>query len=77
MFFIFVPDPHPVPFFGPPVSGSVRQRYGSADLDPHPDSYQRVTNPQHWVHMSAFSSVKSLYCTFYCISGDWTDERGP
>jgi hypothetical protein len=26
-------------------SGSVSQRYGSGDLDPHPDPYQNVTDP--------------------------------
>jgi hypothetical protein len=29
-------------------AGSVCQRYGSEDLDPHPDSYQHVTVPKHW-----------------------------
>jgi hypothetical protein len=43
-----VPNPYPDldPYvFGPP--GSVSQRYGSEDLDPHPDLYQNVTDPQH------------------------------
>ncbi len=37
-------------FFGPFESafGSVRQRYGSEDPDPHTDPYQNVTDPQHW-----------------------------
>jgi hypothetical protein len=34
--------------FEPPgsASGSVSQKYGSEDPDPHP--YQNVTDPQHW-----------------------------
>jgi hypothetical protein len=35
--------------FGPTGSASVSvcQRYGSED--PHPDPYQNVTDPQHWL----------------------------
>jgi len=29
------------------ASGSVSHRYGSEDLDPHPDPYQNVTGPEH------------------------------
>jgi hypothetical protein len=29
------------------ASGSIRQRHGSADPDPHPDPYQNVMYPQH------------------------------
>jgi hypothetical protein len=52
--FTSVPDQHPHldpdPYvFGPPrsASGSVRQRYGSEDLNLHPDPYQNGTHPQH------------------------------
>ncbi len=34
-------------------SGSVSQRYGSADLDPH----QNVTDPQHWFWTYSLKSV--------------------
>ncbi len=30
------------------ASGSVSQRYGSEDPNPHPDPYQNVTDPEHW-----------------------------
>jgi len=30
------------------ASGSVSQRYGSEDPDPHLDPYQSVTDPQHF-----------------------------
>ncbi len=30
------------------VSGSVSERFGSED--PHPDPYQKVTDPEHWFH---------------------------
>ncbi len=49
--FTGVSDSHPYPYvFRPPgsASGSVRQRYGSEDPDPHPDLYQNFTDPQHW-----------------------------
>jgi hypothetical protein len=31
------------------ISGSVSQRYGSADSDLDPDPYQNVTDLQHWL----------------------------
>jgi hypothetical protein len=31
------------------VSGSVGQRYGSEDPDPHSDPYQFVTDPEHCI----------------------------
>ncbi len=51
------PDPH---VFGPPgsESGSICQRHGSADLDPH----QNVMDPQHWFRMHV--SVRMVF-------GDW------
>jgi hypothetical protein len=35
--------------FWPPgsASGSVSQRYGCEDPDPHPNPYKNVTDPQH------------------------------
>jgi hypothetical protein len=43
-------DPHPDPdsyFLGLPgsTSGSINQRNGSDDLDPHPDTHKNVTDP--------------------------------
>jgi hypothetical protein len=29
-------------------TGSICQRYGSADPDPHPDSCLNFMDPQHW-----------------------------
>ncbi len=45
-----VPNPDPY-VLGPrgSKSGSVSQRYGSEDQDQHPDPYQNVTDPQHWL----------------------------
>ncbi len=55
--FASVPDPDPWdPYlcFGPPwyASGSASQRHGSEDPEPHPDPYQNVTDPQHWLEVS-------------------------
>jgi hypothetical protein len=45
------PNPDPGPpdthVFGPPGSGSISQRHGSAD--PDPDPHQNVMDPQHWL----------------------------
>ncbi len=68
-FFTSVPDldlwdPY---VFGPP--GSVRQRYGSEDPDPHPDPYQNFTDLQHcfWLYED---EVPLLKCT-------WSAREGP
>ncbi len=33
------------------TSGSVSQKYGSEDPHPHPDLYQKVTDPEHWINV--------------------------
>jgi hypothetical protein len=63
-----LPDPHP---FGPPgsTSGSVRQRYGSED--PHPDPYQNVTDPQHWLKQT------DLFLIYVNLYGENSENTGP
>jgi hypothetical protein len=34
------------------VVGSISQRYGSGDLDPH----QNVTDPQHWIQYQGYNT---------------------
>jgi hypothetical protein len=57
-------------------SGSITQRYGSADPDPDPHSPQNVMDPQHWLKVPKreifdrsdfpdFYTIKSLrVCVF-------------
>ncbi len=41
-------DPDPDLFGSGSASGSVSQRYGSEDPDPHTDPYKNVMDPEHW-----------------------------
>jgi hypothetical protein len=53
-------------FYSGSASGSVSQRYGSEDPDPHPDPYQNVTDPQHWyIHENIYEI--GLYSTPYML----------
>jgi hypothetical protein len=48
------------------ASGSVSQRYGSEDLDPHPDPYQNVTDPERCFQNFSFDveiDAKFICCT--------------
>ncbi len=60
--FTSVPDPRPDPYVIRPhgsASGSVRQRYGSED--PHPDLYQNVTEPQHWLEQTVMFLINCMW----------------
>jgi hypothetical protein len=38
-------------------SGSISQRHGSADLDPHPDLHQSVMDPEHCLKKMVFLHI--------------------
>jgi hypothetical protein len=43
------------------TSGSVGQRYGSKDPDPHPDPYQNVTSLQHCLLRAPYILIKASF----------------
>jgi hypothetical protein len=40
-------------------SGTVSQRFGSADPDAHPDPYQNVTDPEPWQDTKSLGGLYS------------------